>query len=159
MNKEEFLKELSNYLKKLTDEAREEELKKYANLKNYNLNPLEEANKIYASRGIKYEINKNISFYNAVETFINTMRSKDPKKIQNLIFFFIYLFLLLIFIKIPFIYVRDIISSLLNPIFASNPNLDLIWGVIIEILYAITTIILFIKLIKNKALEYEKNEQ
>ncbi len=158
MNKEAFLKELNRHLGKLTDEAKKEELKNYNNLKNYDLNPVEEANKIYQKRGLKYTVNKNIKLLDAASILIDELRSNNKEKTINVILFFLYLIILLILIKIPFIYVRDIIASLFNPVFINN-NYYTLWNLLFEILYAITTIIVFINLIKNKALDLEKNEQ
>ncbi len=155
MNKETFLKELNHHLNKLTNDAKKEELKKYENLKNYNLNPTEEANKIYKERGIKYTVTKNIKLLDAASILINELRSNNKDKIKNILLFFLYLIFILIFIKIPFIYVRDIITSLFSPIFA-NENYYILWNLLFEILYALTTILIFIKLIKNKALNLEK---
>jgi len=64
MTKETFLKELSKNLKYLKPNLRKETLKKYENLPNYNLDPLEEANKIYASLNINFKIYKNIIVHN-----------------------------------------------------------------------------------------------
>lgn len=158
MNKETFFKELKKHLKYLTIDALNEELKNYDNLSTYNdLDPIEEANKIYKKRGINKTISNKIRFLDSISILIEQFRSKDKKRITNVLLFFVYLFFLLILIKIPFIYVRDMIANIFNNIFI-NDNIYNIFALIIELLYAITTIIVFIKLIKNKSLEFEKDE-
>jgi len=81
---------------------------------------------------------------------------KRKEIIKNLIFFFLYLLFLIIIIKIPFIYIRDMVNNLFNALFTTELSYT-IWNVFIEILYAITTILIFIRIIKKKALELEKN--
>ncbi len=154
MNEELFIKALNKYLNHLTFKEKKEELAKYHNLDNYDLNPIEVANKIYESKGIKYRVTSHIKLFNATNTIINNLAKKDQKITKNILLFFLYLLVLLIVIKIPFIYVRDIIGTL----FSSALSDDLaytIWALIFEFLYALTTIIIFIKLIKRKAFELE----
>lgn len=153
MNKEQFLKELNKKLKYLATKTRKEELQKYQDLANYDLNPVNEANKIYQEHGLNITVKENGSFLNSISIIIDTFNSKNSKAIKDLILFFLYLIFLLIIIKIPFIYVRDIISS-----FFPNEKFRQIWYLSIELLYAIATIITFIKLIKNKASDLEKND-
>ena len=85
---------------------------------------------------------------------IEEIKSKDKKILIDLLLFFLYMFVLIILIKIPFIYVRDIISSIFSVI-GSNNIIYTIWNLLFELLYAITAILIFIKMIKNKALGYE----
>ena len=96
-----------------------------------------------------------ISLFNSVNIIINKLRIKDKAITKNILLFFLYLLFLLILIKIPFIYLRDTIGSYFELVLIDNKSL-IIWNLIFEILYAITTIIIFIKLIKKKAQELEK---
>ena len=64
------------------------------------------------------------------------------------------MFILIILIKIPFIYVRDIISTIFGVLITNN-ILGTIWNLAFELLYALTAILIFIKMIKNKAKDYE----
>lgn len=157
MTKEQFLKELEHNLKYLTKKVRIEELKNYQNVTNYNdLNPIIIANEIYQKRGMKITIYDKIKFLDAVNILISNLQSKDKDKLKNVLLFFLYMFILVILIKIPFIYVRDIISNIFNDIF-KNDNIYTIWALSFELIYAITAIIIFIKMIKNKALKLEKD--
>lgn len=158
MNEETFINELSKHLKYLNKNILKEELEKYHNLPNYELDPVEEANKIYQNRGINIKVNKRTSFFNSISTLIEVFNSKDSKAIGQLLLFFLYLLFLLIIIKVPFIYVRDMIGSIFNGFFPTE-NSRIIWNLAIELAYAITTIIIFINLIKKKASELENNNQ
>lgn len=154
MDKEKFLKELKYQLRYLNKDSIEEELKNYENLEKYNLRPEEEANKIYQKRGLNIKVTKKTSLFDAVSKIIDAIRSKNKKIIMDLVFFFVYIFILIILIKIPFIYIRDTISSIFS-ILVNNDILYTIWSLSFELLYAITAILIFIHLIKNKAKDYE----
>ncbi len=148
MNKEIFLKQLKKNLKYLTRRERNEQLVYYDNLDNYDLDPLEEANKIYEKLGLKTKL-FNISLKDAISNIIKALRSKDKDLIGSVIFFFLYLLLLIILIKIPFIYIRDIPVSIFTEFFMNDNNYYL-YVFILDIIYAITTILIFIRLIKKK---------
>lgn len=155
MNKEEFLKALTKNLKYLNSSIKDAEIEKFQNMTDYSdLDPIEEANKIYKRNGLNIKVTK--SFLNSLSTIIDVFSSNDSKNIGQLLLFFLYLFFLIIVIKIPFIYVRDMISTIFG-IF-QNDNANIIWNLTIEALYAITTIIVFIRLIKNKAYDIEHNK-
>ena len=154
MDKEKFLKELKYQLRYLNKESQEEELKNYENRKDYNLKPEEEANKIYQKRGLNIKVTKKTSFLDSVSIIIDAARKKDKKVLINLLLFFFYVFILVILIKIPFIYIRDTISTMFS-IVVSTEVLYTIWNLTFELLYAITAIIIFIKFIKTKAKDYE----
>ena len=154
MKKEEFLKELKYQLRYLNKNIQEEELKSYENLENYNLKPEEIANSIYQKRGLNIKVTKKTTLFDSISTIIDALKSKNKKILLDLLFFFLYMFILIILIKIPFIYVRDIISTFFN-VLVSNDTLYVIWNLTFELLYAITAILIFIKFIKNKAKDYE----
>ena len=154
MNKEKFLKELTYQLRYLNEEAKKEELKNYENLLDYNLKPEEEANKIYQKRGLSVKVTKKSSFLDSVATIIDVIKNKNKKQILDIILFFVYMFVLIILIKIPFIYIRDTVSTIFNVII-TNDTLYTIWNLAFEILYAVTAILVFIKMIKLKAKDYE----
>ena len=154
MDKEKFLKELKYQLRYLNKETIEEEIKNYENLSDYNLKPEEEANKIYQKRGLNIKVTKKTSFLDAVSTIIDIIKTKNKKSVLDIVLFFIYMFILIILIKIPFIYVRDIISTIFGVLITNN-ILGTIWNLAFELLYALTAILIFIKMIKNKAKDYE----
>ena len=154
MDKEKFLKELKYQLRYLNKETIDEELKNYENLPDYNLKPEDEANKIYQKRGLNVKVTKKTSLFDAISKIIDAIKSKNKKIITDLVLFFVYIFILIILIKIPFIYIRDTISSFFSFLLI-NDILYTIWSLAFELLYAITAILIFIHLIKNKAKDYE----
>ena len=154
MDKDNFLKELKYQLRYLNKESQEEEIKNYENRKDYNLKPEEEANKIYQKRGLNIKVTKKTSFLDSVSIIINAAREKNKKVLIDLLLFFLYVFILVILIKIPFIYIRDTISTMFS-IVISTEILYTIWNLSFELLYAITAILIFIKFIKTKAKDYE----
>ncbi len=156
MTEEMFINALNKHLRYLKKQNREDELNKYRHLNEYNLDPIEVANSIYESYGLTYRVHREIALKEAVMIIIEGLQSKDNTTIKNILLFFLYLLFLIIVIKIPFIYVRDIMSSILGNLF-SGEFAYVIWGLLFEVLYAVATILIFIRLIKNKALEIEKN--
>lgn len=154
MDKEKFLKDLKYQLRYLNKETIDEELKNYENLPDYNLKPEDEANKIYQKRGLNVKVTKKTSLFDAISKIIDAIKSKNKKIITDLVLFFVYIFILIILIKIPFIYIRDTISSIFS-VLVNNDILYTIWSLAFELLYAITAILIFIHLIKNKAKDYE----
>ena len=154
MDKDKFLKELKYQLRYLNKESQEEEIKNYENREDYNLKPEEEANKIYQKRGLNIKVTKKTSFLDSVSIIINDERKKNKKVLIDLLLFFLYVFILVILIKIPFIYIRDTISTMFS-IVISTEILYTIWNLSFELLYAITAILIFIKFIKTKAKDYE----
>lgn len=158
MTKEEFLKALRKNLKWLSKQEREEELVYYENRDNYDLDPIIIANEIYQKRGLKISLVKKIKFLDAVNILINALQSKNKEKLKKVLLFFLYMFFLIIIIKIPFIYIRDMISNIFIDTFKNN-NTYTLWALSLELLYAITAILIFIRMIKNKAIELEKEDK
>ena len=155
MDKETFLKKLKKNLKYLSGKEKKEQLVYYDNLDDYNLDPIEEANKIYERMGIKAKI-MDISLKDGIMNIIEALRSKDKDKIISVVLFFLYLLLLIIVIKIPFIYIRDIPVSIFSDFF-KNDNHYYLYVFILDIIYAITTILIFIRLIKDKGYKLKNN--
>ena len=156
MDKEKFLKELKYQLRYLSKQAQEEELKNYENT-DYNQKVEDIANAIYQKRGLNIKVTKKTSFFDSVSQIIEAIKSKNKKVLLDLLFFFLYVFILIILIKIPFIYVRDTISTIFN-VLVSNDILYTIWNLSFEILYAVTAILIFTRFIKNKAKDYQNTE-
>ena len=157
MNKETFLKELKRNLKYLSRREKSEQLVYYDNLDSYDLDPIEEANKIYEKMGLKTKI-FNISLKEAIIEIIEALKSKNKDLIISVVLFFLYLLLLIILIKIPFIYIRDIPVSIFTDFFKNDNNYYL-YVFILDILYAITTIIIFIRLIKKKGYKLQNDKK
>ena len=150
----EYQKKLNYYLRYLKKSDRELELQKYSNL-NKDTDLVELANKIYAEKGLKTRILKDISFTDAIGIMIDKIKLKDKNISKKIILFILYILLLIIVIKIPFIYVRDITLNLFNEFFNSELKIT-IWNLIFEGLYAVTTIVIIINVMKKKAILLEK---
>lgn len=157
MTKEEFLKELKKNLRYLSKKEREEEIIYYENIDSYDLDTIEIANEIYKKRNIKITLTKKIKFLTAVNIIINNLQSKDKEKLKKILLFFLYMFILVIVIKIPFIYIRDMISNIFIDTFKKDSAYTIL-ALSLELLYAIVAILIFIRMIKNKALELEKED-
>ena len=154
MNKEKFLKDLKYHLRYLNKEAIEEEIKNYENIDFTKEKQEDIANIIYKKRGLNIKVTKKSSLFASISTIIDALRSKNKKTITDILLFFLYMFILIILIKIPFIYIRDIISSIFTVII-NNDTIYVIWNLSFELLYAITAIIIIIHMLKNKAKNYE----
>lgn len=153
MTKDEFLKQLKKNLKYLKKKEQQIYLESYQNLENYNLDPAEIANQIYIDNNLPYRITYNIKLRDAILIITDKIKEKNIRK--NIIFFFLKLFLLSIVIEIPFLYVREMISTMFNETFIIEQNYFIL-KLVIELIYAITTIIMIISLLKKKAYELKK---
>lgn len=156
MTKDTFLKELKYHLRFLSHKEIKEELKNYENLDNYDEDPLLIANIIYQKKGLKYQATRKIKFLEATNILVDNLKGNDKETIKKILLFFLYMFFLIILIKVPFIYIRDMISNIFIDLFKQDHNYTIL-ALIIEFVYAITSITLFIVMIKKKALEIEKN--
>lgn len=150
MNKEEFIKELNKNLYYLKKKERLEEIKKYENLESYNLDPVETANQIYINKGLTYRITNNIKFTDSIEIIIDSLKKKE--KLKKVLLFFLKILIIIIFLEIPFIYIRDMIVTLFTEVFTNDKNY-MILKLIVELIYAITTIYIIIFQFKKKAYE------
>lgn len=149
MIREDFLKKLKQNLSYLKKKERDLELLKYESMQDVShLDPVEEANKIYASRNLDIRITSNVKFLKAFKTILDRFKNKDLVGIT--IWFFIKIFLIVIIIKIPFIYVRDMVSTLFS---ITEDNAYMIFNLIIELIYAITCIMYIIKAIKKESMK------
>ena len=150
----EYQKKLEHYLRYLRKQEREEELAKYQNI-NEKTDLVELANNIYAQNGLKTRILREIKFTEAINIMIDKTRENKKDITKKMLLFILYILFLIIIIKVPFIYTRDITSNLFNELINTDKKI-MIWNLIFEALYSITTILILIRLIKKKALEIEK---
>lgn len=154
MTEEAFKKELKKNLRFLTKKNRDLELNKFNYLEKQNLTPREIANSIYESYNLPYRIKENITLKDAILILISGIKNKNM--MSKMVSFLLYILVMIIVIKIPFIYVRDTMGSIFSGL-TTNKNGEVIWSLLIEVFYAIATILIIIRLIKNKALEIEKD--
>jgi len=167
MNKEEFIKYLDAKLSFLVDEERKKEIDKYSSvIDNYISmgqsevdaigtfgNPDDLVMAIYLSRGLNYKklFGRNIvenSMKSAIKNFGKRVTGEDKKDARNSIIYLVYLVIFVILLKIAFIFVRDMGETLfLN---AFNGISYKVYGIIFEILYIVSAVILFIHLFKKR---------
>jgi len=165
MNKEEFLKTLKDSIDILTEETKEQEVEKYRKeiekqkeeglteeqiIKSFK--SIEEIQKeIYLSRGINPEkiSQKKGSIYKKLEELfqvihriVEAMSKNNAKENIKIIIDIIVLLLLVCILKIPFILIRNLGEGVLN-IF-SIPWILEIWSLIIDIIYIIVAVMVFI---------------
>jgi len=152
MNKEEFLYQIKKSLKYLKKDELEEIINNYSKIEINNLNPVEEANKIYKEKNINIIIPEKIKLFDAINIIINKIKTKNKDTIIDLVIFFFYIIFIAILIKIPFIYFRDMILNLFNLLFQKELHYFFFYF-LIEITYSITSILIIIKYIKMKALK------
>lgn len=150
MNKNKFIKELNKNLYYLKKKERLEELKKYENLESYDLDPAEIANQIYINKGLTYRITNNIKFTDSIRIIIDSFKEKE--KLKKVLLFFLKILIIIIFLDIPFIYIRDMIITLFTEVFTNDKNY-MILKLTTEAFYAITTISIIISQFKKKAYE------
>lgn len=150
----EYQKEFEYYLRYLSKQERQEELTKYQNI-NEKTDLVELANNIYAEKGLKTRVLREIKFTEAINIIIDKTRENNKDIGRKLLLFILYILFLIIIIKVPFIYTRDITNNLFNELINTDKKI-MIWNLIFEALYAVTTILILIRLIKKKALEIEK---
>ena len=155
MSKEEFLTELKKNLKYLKKQERASELSIYENKDNFkDLDPVEIANNIYKERNLNFIIRPQIKFLDALNIITEKIKTKDKDILINLGLFLLYLIFVLIIIRLPFIYVRDLTATMFNNYITGS--IHTIYYLVFELLYALTTILIYIRLIKNKALDLKK---
>ena len=168
MNKKEFEKYLNDKLCFLVDNVRVQEVSKYIDvINNYtNMGQTEEnavasfgnvddlVMAIYLSHGLDYKklaggklSGKGIKI--AFVNFFNLISGKDKKLARSSLFYFIYIILLCILLKIVFIMVRDLGAQILGGSLGSGLA-DKIYGTTFDVLYVIAAIVLFFKLFTKR---------
>ena len=168
MNKKDFLNYLDSKLTYLVESEKNKEIEKYSSvIDNYvsmgqteedaissfgNVDDLVKA--VYLSRGLDYNklIDQKTSlkgFKGALKNFIKEIQSEDKKKARNAILFMLYMVLLIIFLKVIFILIRDNGEGLFSGIF-SGKYFSKIYYIIFELLYIVTSIIVFMKMFTKR---------
>ena len=168
MNKDAFVKYLSDKLYYLVDNEKEKEIYSYVSVidNSVAMGQNEEdavasfgsvddlVTAIYLSHGLDY---KKIysgkvsgkSIISSFKNFFNEITHKDRKVAFNAILYFIYIVFLIILLNIVFIFVRDIGLQVFSDI-TKYRIAEKIYSVSFNVLYAITAIILFIKLFTKR---------
>ncbi len=181
MKKEKFKKELKNALDILTEEAKEEEVRKYVSIweeKEQNGKTEEEIEKeleiesikkeIYLSRGIdmkKVGTKKGFIYrtfeelFDTIHNVVEVMSKNTLKENLKIVLDILILIVIVCVIKIPFILIENMGDSLFDSI--SSPIVTNIWGLAIDFVYIIVAIMVFMNIFTKwfKNLKKPKEEK
>ena len=168
MDKSSFLSLLDKKLCYLVEPEKEKEISKYTSvIDNYiNMGQSETdavsslgdvdalVTAIYLSHGLDYKkLNGSDGAIsgdnNPFKNFYKLITSKDKKTAGNALLYFVYLILLVILLKVVFILIRDVSSSVFNDVI-SSPKFNKIYSLCFDLIYIVCAIILFWKLFKKK---------
>lgn len=158
MKKEEFLLRVRSRLDYLLDEEIEKEISLLSNKINddndvKSLGSVDDVCKnIYASRGINYTklhgdnaISRSFEeLFLIVHNLVEQMGKNSFKSNVKIIIDLLILFVFIALVKVPFIAIRDLGDSLFN--YFNITMLSNVWGIILELLYVVVAIILFINI-------------
>lgn len=164
MNKEEYLKRLEKELNFLTQEELTKEIECYKKFFNSEeekkvefvdtINslgtPKELSKKIYLKRGIDPSKLKRNFINSIITSVINIINAfKNPKnERKNMILDLIYMFLVIILVKLPFNLVRDIGYDYIL-IASKSILIENLWYLLFLVLYTITALCIFIVLARG----------
>lgn len=155
--KEKRIKELRLELKYLEKDVIDEEIKKHnKELEKDNVKDI--ARMIYHERGIDYNlINRNIfnRLIYEISSFVNLFQNNDKKIRKRMIIEVLYILLILILIRIPFMLVEDICFDYINLLTTKGIVIKLI-HLLFLVIYTITIICSFIVLNRTFIKKYIK---
>ena len=162
MKKDEFEKNLRKRIEIFTEEEQKNIIKYYKD-KIETSNLLEEkaieelgsieqiTNEIYLNHGIdplkikKKKIRTKLEeLFQLIHDIIEKMSHNTLKENSKIILDFFVLIFFICLIKLPFIFVRNMGEILINPL--EIPIMNTIWGVLIDIIYIIVAIFVFINI-------------
>lgn len=168
MDKNKFIETLNLKLDYLVETEKNKEIEKYKSvIDNYvnmgqseveavsSLGSVDDlVSAIYLSHGLDYKkistgkvTGKGLKI--AFKNFYNAVTNKDKKVAGSALLYFLYLILLIILLKVVFIFIRDMGSQVFSDI-SVNSTVDKIYGIIFNVLYIASAILLFIKLFVKK---------
>ena len=161
MKREEFSNFLNKKLVYLVDSEKEKEINKYISvIDNYkNMGQTEEeaiatfgdpddlVRAIYLSHGLDYgklfgATSTKGNFRTALKNFTNNILGTDKSKAGKSLLYVLYLVVLVILLKVVFIFIRDNAEGIFTSISTSNTFLK-VYYIIFEVLYFTTGIFLF----------------
>ncbi len=163
MNRNEFLKSLRNHLKFLSKEELEKEVLYYINkIDSSSLSDVEViqsfgkmdkvVKEVCERHGLNFKaINKEKPFkgiryfYNDLVDLSTTLKNSGSKKRTKILLDLLFLILITCFLKIPFIFIRELGDNVAQTFLNSNLIFLAIWGLAIEIVYVICALTFFVK--------------
>jgi|GEM_PF-5081318 len=173
MNKKQFLAKLEENLEILTNTTRTKELLKYEKKIDSEIqkniseekaveklgDPSVIANKILIEHGINVDyLDKNnssngylSSFFEAIDNFVSKMSKKNSKEITRLILELLTIFLVIAVLKIPFIFLKDLITMLLDMMqLTVSGFISVLISIGIEFVYILIAVTMFISIFKKR---------
>ena len=166
--KEEFLLKLENALSKLEEADRKKVIRKYKSIFTRktkqgktgeeiisefgNFNDL--LNQILKEHNISTPTEDSVNviagffkeFLNVVEDIVNYIAKKDVKEVVTLIIKIVIALLFISLLKLPILFIRDLGTGILSFVFMPlNTILIFIWRFVLEIIYVIIALTLFVK--------------
>lgn len=177
MNKEEWLSLIEKKLDILTEDAKKEELKKLENTfeqlkeEEKNITSIEKIQKeIFLNRGINPQkimtkkgwVYKHLEeLFEGIHNIVESMSHNSKKENIKIIIDLLVLIFFICLIKIPFILIRNLGESVFTIV--EIPYALEIWSLIIDIIYIIVAIMVFIniftKWFKNLEIKKEINKK
>ena len=179
MNKDEFLKELDQKIDVLEKDEREKIIKKYKTQITKRLNKGENEEEVIAS----YDIDKEVSsildehgvsdnkttkssskgffgdLIDTVEGLVDSVSKKSAKEIFFMLLEIVLIILLVALFKIPFEFIKEILISLFSALGGTLANTFMyITNLIVEIVYFVFAVIVFIVIFKKRFEKYKKTK-
>lgn len=90
-----------------------------------------------------------ISYYNLLMDLSDIFKKSNNEKRVKLVIDLVFLIIVTCVLKIPFIFIRNLGDNIISIFFSSNIMVLAIWGLIIELIYAIVALIFFMKTLKK----------
>lgn len=159
MNRKVFIKQLRSHLKFLDKKALEEEVLYYINKIDKSKKSDEEVIKSFGSmEDIVHEVCKRrkieavskkdffiVQFYNDLVDLGTLLKNCDGKKRGKILLDLLVLVLLTCFLKIPFIFIRDLGDQIIDGFFNSNITFFALWGLVMELIYVLFALSYFVR--------------
>ncbi len=84
-------------------------------------------------------------FYHEVISLSTILKNSNGTNRRKIIFDLLLLIIITCFLKIPFIFIRDLGDQAIETFLASNVSISTLWGFFIELCYVIVAFTFFIK--------------
>ncbi len=161
MNRKTFIKQLRSHLKFLDKKALEEEVLYYINKIDASKKPDEEVIKSFGTmdhlvlevckrRGIESpSVPKKesflVQFYHDLVNLGTFLKNCEGKKRGKILLDLLILLMLTCFLKIPFIFIRDLGDQVIDSLFNYNLTFFALWGLAIEVCYVVFALNYFVR--------------
>lgn len=155
--KEENIKNLRKELVYLLDEEVNKELVNYDNRLDGKVNIQDIAKEIYLKRGINYQKIKKGFFeklMDTMENFSNSFKNKESATKKKMVIDIVLSTLLLIFLKVPFDFVRDVSYDYIK-VLSTNNTYYVLWQLLFLLIYTIVLVCALIVYMRGFSKKYQ----